>query len=564
MSYAHPNPKVIFFTLLVVIASVLCTGTSGVFAQDPKLKDVLQTSEAEEEGQGRADAVSPERPVDEYNRGTPRSSYQGLLNAMDEADFERALEYLILRSVPQGKREVEGEALVMQLKTVLDRAIWVDPAALSNDPGGMQDDGLPGDRESIGRIKVDSGHIDLHLRRVGRDDGILIWKLSNATVRKIPALYNEYGYGVVGEKLSSILPGVGFMGLQLWQWLLLFGLLVAAYLVAFIPTWFLARVLRRWGGHSRDNLLRLTVGPIRLLLAVILAQSWSEFIRPGVQARAWLEGDTLLVALLVWVMIRFVEVARSFYANRLQVRGRPEAVALTTTVANGVKLFIIIMAMMVWLENLGFRATTLLAGLGIGGIAIALATQKPLENLIGAITLLISAPVRVGDFCRFGGDIGTVEEIGMRATRIRTLGRTAIYVPNSQFAHMKIENISGRDQILYETTIRLRHDTTPDQVRHILVEIRTLLSSHARVNPEPARVRFTGIGDSSLDLQLYTYIKTTDWGDYLEVIEDLNLRIMDVVSQAGTSLAFPTQTVSLEKADTVYEEGAGAAQLKTG
>ena len=558
--YSRLLVHVMFCLAMAASATSLCSNSA--LAQEPKLKDVLETSERVD-SKDKADNPAEKKaggPADEYGRGTPRTSFEGLLDALREGDYELGAQYLDLRNLRESTLAIGEVELVRQLKIVLDRGLWVDPDKLSADPRGMQDDGLAASRDSLGRIKVDSGHIDLYLQRVPRADGVLIWKISKETVRELPALNRVYGYGVVGEKLSSILPGIEFMGLQIWQWLLVFCGLGIAYLVAMVPTGIFARLLQRGDRSSRHNLARFLNGPVRLLLAFVLAQSWVDFVRPSVAARAWIEGHTVVTILVVWVLIRLVEVVRGHYAMRLEVRGRKEAVVLTKTIANAVNLFIILVAVMVWLENLGFRATTLIAGLGIGGLAIALATQKPLENLIGAITLLVSAPVRVGDFCRFGTEIGTVEEIGMRATRIRTLGRTAIYIPNSQFAHMQIENISGRDQILYETTVKLRLDTTPDQVRYVLVEIRAMLYSHPMVNPEPARVRFADFGDSSLDLKLYAYITTTDWSDYLGVIEDLNLRIMDIVTRAGTSMAFPTTTVSLEKAGSEGDKAAREAE----
>jgi MscS family membrane protein len=246
----------------------------------------------------------------------------------------------------------------------------------------------------------------------------------------------------------------------------------------------------------------------------------------------------------------------------LEASGRIQAVVLARPAANVLRVLIVVIAVMIWLENLGFRATTLIAGLGIGGLAVALAAQKPIENLIGAITLFASAPVRVGDFCRYGDKIGTVEEIGLRATKIRTLGRTAVYVPNTAFADMQLENFAERDRVWYHPTIRLRYDTTPNQVRFVLVEIRRMLYSHPKVDPEPARVRFIGYGDGSLDLEIFAYVLAPDWNQYLEVAEDLNLRTMDIIEQAGTALAHPAQTVSLEQGRRPNEEAARTAEAK--
>lgn len=150
----------------------------------------------------------------------------------------------------------------------------------------------------------------------------------------------------------------------------------------------------------------------------------------------------------------------------------------------------------------------------------------------------------------------------MSGNWIRVLDRTAVYVPNAAFADMQLENFSERERICYHPTIRLRYDATPDQVRYVLVQIRKLLYSHPRVDPDPARVRFIGYGDSSLDLEVFAYVQTTDWSDYLEVAEDLNLRILDIIVQAGTALAYPTRTVSLERGKRPTPEAAKTAEAK--
>jgi MscS family membrane protein len=192
-------------------------------------------------------------------------------------------------------------------------------------------------------------------------------------------------------------------------------------------------------------------------------------------------------------------------------------------------------------QLLGLPVVPLLAGLGVGGLAIALAAQPTIENLIAALTLYADRPVRVGEFCRFGDALGTVEEIGMRSTRIRTLDHTVLSVPNAEFAKGRVENYSARRKVWYHPRMRLRYETTPDQVRYILVEVRKLLYAHPRVLPDPARIRFVGFGEYSLDLDVFAYVDTGDYGEYLEIAEDLNLRIMDIIKAAGTELAIPAR-----------------------
>jgi MscS family membrane protein len=522
---------------------------------------VLQQEEGQEDERAEAEQRT-QGPVDEFNRGTPRSSFLGFAEAAREGDYERAAEYLDLRNLPEEVLQIGGPELARHFKIVLDRALWIDTDTLSRDPRGVSDDGLPAYRDSLARVDADGKPIDISMQRVPRGDGAFIWKISNATIGKLPELHELYGYGTIGERLSNVMPEFELLGLQSWQWLMLVGLLAVGYLVAVVPTWFIWWLFRRGRTPLSDDLGRFVSGPIRLLIAAIVARSWIDVIHPGVTARAWMEGYTILTILVAWVLIRLVDVFHRHTASRLTARGRAQAVVLMRPAANVLKLLIALIAVMFWLENLGFRATTLIAGLGIGGLAVALAAQKPIENLIGGITLFSSAPVRVGDFCRFGDKIGAVEEIGLRATKIRTLNRTAVYVPNAAFADMQLENFAERDRIWYHPTIRLRYDTTPDQVRYVLVEIRKMLYSHPKVNPDPARVRFIGYGESSLDIEIFAYVEATAWSDYLEVAEDLNLRIMDIIVQAGTALAYSAQMVLLERGKRPNEDAAKAAEKK--
>jgi len=220
---------------------------------------------------------------------------------------------------------------------------------------------------------------------------------------------------------------------------------------------------------------------------------------------------------------------------------------LLPPLGNALKVVVILGVLIFWLDNIGVRVTTLIAGLGIGGLAVALAAQKSLENVIGAITLYAARPVKVGEFCRFGDKYGTVEEIGLRSTKIRTHDHTIINVPNAEFASIQLENFSVRERMWYHPRIRLRYETTPNQLRYILVEVRKMFYSHPKVLPNPARIRFEGFGDYSLDLETFVFIDVNTPDLFLEVAEDLNLRIMDIVAKAGTGIAIPSQAFSIQR-----------------
>ncbi len=186
---------------------------------------------------------------------------------------------------------------------------------------------------------------------------------------------------------------------------------------------------------------------------------------------------------------------------------------------------------------------------GVGGIAVALALQKPMEDVFGAITLYTQQPVRVGYFCRVGTEMWTIEEIGLRTTRLRTLANTLIAIPNARLANEPIDNISARRKILYRPILRLRYDTTPEQLRNIMDGIRELFSSHDRILQDNHRVRFKEIADDALLVEAYAYLDTKDWSVYLELAEELNMQILEIVGQAGTTLTPPARTLHIEQTD---------------
>jgi MscS family membrane protein len=202
----------------------------------------------------------------------------------------------------------------------------------------------------------------------------------------------------------------------------------------------------------------------------------------------------------------------------------------------------------------------LIASLGVGGLAIALPVRPTLENILGGFTLFADTPVRVGDFCLYSDKLGTVEEIGLRSTRIRSVERTVVTVPNAEFSQMQLENFTRRDRMLLKTRLRLRYETTPEQLRYVLAKLRELLIAHPMVSPDPARVRFVGFGDYSLDVELFAYVLSADYNAYLGILEDLNLRIMDIVEEAGTGFAFPSQTTYLTRDKALDAERVKAAE----
>ncbi|KUJ79247.1 mechanosensitive ion channel family protein [Ruegeria profundi] len=200
-------------------------------------------------------------------------------------------------------------------------------------------------------------------------------------------------------------------------------------------------------------------------------------------------------------------------------------------------------------QTLGFPLLSILAGLGVGGLAVALAIRPTLENLISGFVLYIEKSVRVGDYCSFSGQSGTVERIGIRSTHVRALDRTLIAIPNSRFVDMELVNWAQCDQMLIHTVIGLRYETDTEQLHYVLAEIRRMMLGHPRINSDTARVRFAGYGDSSLDIDIRIYALTREWNDFYAIREDVLFRVKQIVEGSGTGFAFPSQTVYLSRDD---------------
>jgi MscS family membrane protein len=197
------------------------------------------------------------------------------------------------------------------------------------------------------------------------------------------------------------------------------------------------------------------------------------------------------------------------------------------------------------LYHFGINPTAALTGLGVGGIAVALAAQKTLENVIAGISLIADQAVHIGDALKVGDTVGTVEEVGLRSTRIRTVDRTVVCVPNGQIANMSLETFSARDRFWFHPVVGLRYETTPLQMRSVTTEVHKLLTAHPSLDSSSVRARFIRLGASSLDIEIFAYLFARDWNHFLEIQEDLLLRVMEIIEQAGAEIALPSHTTYL-------------------
>jgi MscS family membrane protein len=497
---------------------------------------------------------------------SPRSAMRGFLAASREERWDAAASYLNLANLPPRRRATQGPDLARKLKTVLDRKLLVDLESLSAAPEGNLNDGQPEGRDLVGVIETSEGPVKLYVERSRGEDDELEWRISRPTVDKVERLYDEFGHQPpFADRLPPFFFTWRVLDTALWQWLGLVlvaaGSVFGAWILCALILPVARAIVRRIPGEVDDAIVELSAGPLRLTIAAVAARAALPRLWLPVGVQRFVAGvvTALLVVAATWFVVRMVAVVSRLIQLRMAERGNAVGISAIPLVRRVVNAFVVLLALVLAVSNLGINMTGIIAGLGVGGLAVALAAQKSLENLFGGITLIMDQPVHVGDFCRFGDKVGTVEDIGLRSTRIRTLDRTMVTIPNAEFSSMQIENYARRDRIGFSLMIGVRYETTPDQLRYLLIELKRMLLAHPKIDPDPARVRLTGFGVNSLDLTIFAYVRTTDHTDFLAVREDVLLRIMEVVEAAGTGFAFPSQTV-YESTDGFDREKARAAE----
>jgi MscS family membrane protein len=554
MSVIFRKPSVIGY--LYLMASIVLAGLialSGAEAQAPAQQAAKEISKEEKPSEEpKPQRAASAGPVDEYERGNPQSCVREYFKATRDGDYKRAAKYLDLRNLPPWMHESQGPELARQLKIILDRTIRVDLELISADPNGNLEDGLHSSLESIGRIKekYSDRSVNILLQRVPREDGIYIWKFSNRTVAEIPDLYRQFGYRPFLEKLSKLFPDITFLGWAMWQWFVFLVFVGLAYLAARVLAWPCGALLRRKGTVMRRQAAQFVAGPFRVLLFFLFLKPGIEMVGPSSTIRSILQAGTLWTIAVAWILVRVVDLSVHYWVHRLQGDEESTAVVLLRPVKNILTTLIILIAALVWLSNVGFNVSALLTGLGVGGIAVALAAQDTLKNFFASIMILLDKPYRIGQRILVKGHDGVVEEIGLRSTKIRLLTGHQATIPNDQMANSDIENIGRRPHIRRLTNITIRYDTPPEKMEKAINIIQQLLDNHKEMDPEfPPRVYFNEFNQESLNiLVLYWYHRDDYWG-FLEVSQKVNLQIMREFTKEGIKFAFPTSTTYLTQDD---------------
>ncbi len=487
--------------------------------------------------------------ADPLGRSTPHGTVFGFLQATQSGKYSEATQYLQLS---KNERARKGDQLAHQLHDLMDSAFVGRVGVISDRPEGSVQYGIPQDHERIGVFRLHGNEVNVDLVRVSDPTDGGVWLFSSQTLAAVPDLYGQ----IEDSKFESVLPRFlvagQIFGIALWRWIAFVLLIPLSFGLAWLGVRLLQAVLRlwlRWKPHPIvQDFYRAIAAPVQVILTVVfhgIGVAWLDFSLLF-RTYYWRFAGLILAIGVAWLVFRLIN--RWAERARSMARGTSgyRSVAIILLGQRILKVVAVIVFVLVMFSILGFDMTTAIAGLGIGSLAIAFAAQKTLENLIGGISILSDQVIRVGDVCRLGEKVGTVEDISLRSTRIRTRECTELSVPNGQLANMNVENLSRIDKSLFRDTIGLRRETSSEQLRSLLKEIPVLLRSHPKVDPDVTRVRFVGFGESSLDVEIHCHILTGNLAEFLAIREDLLLRIMDLVTNAGVEFAIPSRAIYVD------------------
>ena len=494
-----------------------------------------------------------------------------------EIFFERAKGSLNLSEIPPRLEQDVALEGTLLLKEVLDR---IEVPTYDEIPDA---EAVAADKE-LSRWTLPHTEIDIVKVKSGPQAGEFLF--STETVTRLGEFYQkvknlpykpgatEGFYQFYISTPGRLFPLKGLQGLPSWlnaiYWDQTLWQLIGLGISLLIAFWIPYRSFR-WNWR-RVATLDSPQRTWEILLPPLIAIASLVALRYVLDEWINITGDLLLTGLIIveiifWLMVALMiflfgnALAETIIASpRINPRGL-DASAIRT-VQSLLSLTIGTIVLIFGIEQVGISLIPILAGLGVGGLALALAGRPTLENIIAGLILFADRPVKVGEYCCFGEQEGTVLEIGLRSTRIRALNGDIVSLPNSQFSELELANKSRRDRILLRQTVGLRYETTSEQLRFVLAKLRSMILAHPRLLEESARVRFVKYGDYSKDVEIYVYVDTGDREEYRGIKEDVLLRVEDIVEAAGTGFAFPSQTAYLSRDSGLDGERSRAAEAQ--
>ena len=540
--------------LLGALAQPIAAQTSGARAQQ---SEPAQRSE------------TTARPVtDPLGRSTPRGTLMGFMRAVENNDAS-AVRYL---QVTEGESP-HALASARDLRNLINRYLKEPLTKVSDSPAGTLSEGLPANRELVGPLAMGDTRADITLVRVTDPQAGPIWLISSQTLAQVPAwsrsmAQTSSAQSWIDRWMPKALLSSEIFGISVAHWIVLVATLLIPFAVLVLIFSIAARLIRAtvrepsrlqsintWYAGMRWPLIIFLTLSIQLIWMLLRMRSLGFTLTSRVTyARVAL---VLGVIALAWLLRRFLTLRLERTRRLVMEKDRTGTESLVLLGERLLRALVFLVAVFAILAIVGVNTKTALAGLGIGGIALALGAQRTVENLLGGILLLSDKALAIGDFCSISNRVGVVEDITLRSVRLRTLDRTLVSIPAGALAQSGIENFATREKILVQSTLRLRYGTSVEQLTRILGGIRKVLDESSNLEPASSRIRLVNFGAEAIELEVFAYVLTADFNRFLELREELLLRIASVVEAAGSGFA-PTRFIYVQGS-----EGEATAPVST-
>lgn len=521
---------------LVLVLLLTLTGTAQAADEESALTNSASQDDVEE-------------VVDPFGRQTPRSAVQGFIKALAENNAPLATNYLSLNA---GENSVES---VRQLKLALDTGGRLDAELqINNTPSGDLADQLPPTLEKVGTITAPDQVIDILLVRKVSEHGGQYWQISSETLQAIrdsniaakPSLIDKYTLKPLQNKMIG-----GYNLADIFAVFLLALICVAASYVFFAVLYF---IFKAYYPKVRNKPLPIDIKfvlPLALVMTSLILYEVMVFAGVSVTVREPVNRIKDIVGWFAstWLLLRVVDAIFSRAERQSYKKNQTERVSILSLLHKIIKTLLLILASIFIFGNLGFDLTTGIAALGVGGLALALGAQKMIENLVGSVVVVADQPVRVGDYCKFGELEGTVVDIGIRSTRLRTLNRTIVTVPNGEFSSMSIENFASRDMFHFLHNIYIKRNVDATTLENFLQEMEEFLVNHELTNSEWTQVRIAELRQDSMVIEFRAYIYASGADEFYDKQTQLLIEILKEIESYPIEHALATQRMIVESPD---------------
>lgn len=499
---------------------------------------------------GSTSEESASTPIpDSFGRDTPRHTVQGFISALGENDYLLASNYLNL------SKSDNPTTIVRQFKQALDAGGRFQPdLQINNTPEGNLTDQLPPSQENVGAINVGEKSVPLILERVVSKQGEQYWQFSTDTLSSIPEVIENTEPTLVSRYTFDSLEGKKLFGYQVADLAAALMMTVGSFVFTYIMVWLLYHLLRIVYPRVRGVPLPLPDKVVLPLAVVIMALILSEvmvYAGVSVTLREPINRFTEIASwlALTWLLLRVIDAIFTRAVNLSYKKNYTERVSILGLLRKVVKALLLIFAVIVIFGNLGFDLTTGIAALGVGGLALALGAQKTIENLVGSVVVVADSPVRIGDYCKFGTYEGTVIDIGIRSSRVRTLTRTVVTVPNGDFSSMQIENFTSRDMFRFFHQLYIKRTADIDVVFKMVKDLDEFIDEHYLTNQEWNQVNILELRQDCYIIQLQAYVNANGVTEFYDKQNVLFVDLLNQVAKYDVEHALPTQQLIVNQTE---------------